>query len=74
MLASRAPDGDVVQFSAAGPLLCVRPYCDNKHYGQVYFDTNRLIRETFAEAGFPAPIPTYAVSGLFAGTPVDRTR
>jgi hypothetical protein len=25
------------------------------HYRQVYFDTNRPIRETFGAAGFPAP-------------------
>jgi hypothetical protein len=30
----------------------------------VYFDTNRAIRETFGEAGFPAPMPTYAISGI----------
>lgn len=24
------------------------------HYWQVYFDTNRAIREAFGEAGFPA--------------------
>jgi small conductance mechanosensitive channel len=39
----------------------VRPYCNNDHYWQVYFDTNRLIRETFGEAGFPAPEQHYAV-------------
>jgi small conductance mechanosensitive channel len=33
----------------------MRPYCDNQHYWQVYFDTNRVIREAFGEAGFPAP-------------------
>jgi hypothetical protein len=32
----------------------------------VYFDTNRLIRETFGDAGFPAPMPSYAVNGHFA--------
>ena len=57
VLASPAPDVDVLQFTPAGPLLCVRPYCKNDHYWQVYFDTNRAIRETFGEAGFPAPAP-----------------
>ena len=42
-------------FNPLGPVLAVRPYCDNAHYWQVYFDTNRVIRETFGEAGFPAP-------------------
>ena len=63
VLANPAPDVDVLQFTPAGPLLCVRPYCNNEHYWQVYFDTNRLIRETFGEAGFPAPMPSYAIAG-----------
>src|SRR5262245_18189647 len=69
VLATPAPDVDVLQFTPAGPLLCVRPYCSNQHYWQVYFDTNRLIRETFGEAGFPAPMPSYAVSGGFSAPP-----
>ena len=64
VLASPAPDVDVLQFTPAGPQLCVRPYCANQHYWQVYFDTNRLIRESFGEAGFPAPMPAYSVSGV----------
>src|SRR5215510_11421118 len=63
VLATPAPDVDVLQFTAAGPVLCVRPYCANAHYWQVYFDTNRTIREAFGEAGFPAPMPSYSVSG-----------
>jgi small conductance mechanosensitive channel len=42
-------------------ILTVRPYCNNAHYWQVYFDTNRVIRETFGEAGFPAPEQHFAV-------------
>lgn len=71
VLSSPAPDVDVLQFTPAGPLLCVRPYCSNQHYWQVYFDTNRMIRETFGDAGFPAPMPAYAVSGVFAAPPLD---
>ena len=71
VLSSPAPVVDVLQFTPAGPLLCVRPYCDNQHYWQVYFDTNRLIRETFGEAGFPVPVPGYAVSGVLTPPPVD---
>jgi small conductance mechanosensitive channel len=63
VLASPGPDVDVLQFTPAGPLLCVRPYCKNENYWQVYFDTNRAIRETFGDAGFPAPKPAYTVSG-----------
>jgi small conductance mechanosensitive channel len=63
VLATPAPDVDVLQFTPAGPLLCVRPYCANEHYWQVYFDANRVIRESFGEAGFPAPVPGFVVSG-----------
>jgi small conductance mechanosensitive channel len=69
VLPTPAPDVDVLQFTPAGPMLCVRPYCRNEHYWQVYFDTNRMIREAFGEAGFPAPVPAYTVSGLAAPPP-----
>jgi small conductance mechanosensitive channel len=71
VLSTPAPDVDVLQFTPAGPLLCVRPYCGNQHYWQVYFDTNRLIRETFGEAGFPAPVPAYTLTGALAAPPLD---
>jgi len=67
VLPTPAVEVDVLQFTTAGPLLCVRPYCANQHYWQVYFDTNRLIRESFGEAGYPAPMPAYQVNGAFAG-------
>jgi small conductance mechanosensitive channel len=50
-----APDVEILQFTPMGPVLAVRPYTNNEHYWQVYFDTNRLIRNAFGEAGFPAP-------------------
>ena len=50
-----APQVEILQFTAAGPLLAVRPSCRNQDYWQVYFDTNRAIRDTFAGAGYPAP-------------------
>jgi small conductance mechanosensitive channel len=52
---SPKPDVEILQFTPLGPVLAVRPYCDNDHYWQVYFDTNRTIRETFGAAGFTAP-------------------
>jgi small conductance mechanosensitive channel len=58
VLATPAPVVDVLQFAPAGPVLCVRPYCRNDHYWQVYFDTNRMIREAFGAAGFPASVPS----------------
>jgi len=74
VLAEPAPVVDVLQFTPAGPLLCVRPFCANAHYGQVVFDTNRMIREAFGEAKFPAAVPAYSVSGLFPGSGVDSFR
>jgi small conductance mechanosensitive channel len=71
VLATPAPLVDVLQFGPAGPVLCVRPYCRNDHYWQVYFDTNRMIRETFGAAGFPAPVPSYAVIGVAQAPPPE---
>jgi small conductance mechanosensitive channel len=50
-----APDVELVDFTPAGPVLAVRPYCNTAHYWQVYFDTNKAIRETFGAAGYPVP-------------------
>jgi small conductance mechanosensitive channel len=61
VLADPAPTVEILEANLAGPVLCVRPSCHNDHYWQVHFDTNRLIRETFGEAGFPAPEQHYAV-------------
>ncbi|MBM3728372.1 MAG: mechanosensitive ion channel family protein [Acidobacteria bacterium] len=67
VLASPAPDVEIATFSPMGPVLCVRPYCHNDHYWQVYFDTNRLIRSAFGDAGYPAPEQHFAVRGTGAG-------
>lgn len=53
--ANPAPDVEILEFNLAGPVLAVRPYCHTDHYWQVYFDTNRAIRESFGSAGFPVP-------------------
>ena len=53
--ADPAPDVEILEFNLAGPVLAVRPYCHTDHYWQVYFDTNRAIRESFGTAGFPVP-------------------
>lgn len=47
---------DILEFNLVGPVLAVRPYCHNDHYWQVYFDTNRVMSESLANAGFPAPM------------------
>jgi small conductance mechanosensitive channel len=63
VLTNPAPDVEILQFTPAGPLLCVRPYCANAHYWQVYFDTNRVIREAFGAVGYPAPVQQFVVRG-----------
>jgi small conductance mechanosensitive channel len=55
VLTDPAPDVEILDFNLAGPVLAVRPYVHNDNYWQVYFDTNRTIRETFGEARFPVP-------------------
>ena len=54
VVAEPKPDVEIVTFNERGPVLAVRPYCNTAHYWQVYFDTNRAIRETFGAAGYPA--------------------
>ena len=61
VIAEPGVDVEILEFTLVGPVLAVRPYCHNDHYWQVYFDTNRVIREALAEAGFPAPIPAQNV-------------
>lgn len=55
-------DVEILDFTLVGPVLAVRPYCNNDHYWQVYFDTNRVMREALAAAGFPAPTPAQVVT------------
>lgn len=55
------PDVEILEFNLVGPVLAVRPYCHTDHYWQVYFDGNRAIRESLAQAGFPAPMPAQLV-------------
>jgi small conductance mechanosensitive channel len=55
VLTDPSPDVEILEFNLAGPVLAVRPYVHNDHYWQVYFDTNRIIRQTFGEANFPIP-------------------
>ena len=59
VVATPAPDVEIIDFNAMGPLLAVRPYTHTDNYWQVYFDTNKLIRETFGAAGYPVPEAHY---------------
>jgi small conductance mechanosensitive channel len=67
VMTTPSPDSEILQFTPAGPLLAVRPYCYNAHYWQVYFDTNKLIFNTFSGAGYPVPMQQIAVRGMAAG-------
>lgn len=55
VVSSPPPDVEILEFNLAGPVLAVRPYCHTDNYWQVYFDTNKVIRETFGAAGYPVP-------------------
>lgn len=56
---SPAPEVEVLEFTAIGPVLAVRPCTHTQHYCQVYFDTNRAIIDTFGSANYPVPETHY---------------
>ena len=56
------PDVEILEFTEFGPVLCVRPYCHNDHYWQVYFDTNKLIKEELAD--FPGASRPVAIRNV----------
>ncbi|MBI2277812.1 MAG: mechanosensitive ion channel family protein [Dechloromonas sp.] len=56
-----AVEVEILEFNLVGPVLAVRPFCHNDHYWQVYFDSNRTIRDSFGDAGFAAPTPAQVV-------------
>ncbi|AOE87735.1 mechanosensitive ion channel family protein [Pseudomonas sp. TCU-HL1] len=53
-------DVDILEFNLVGPVLAVRPYCHNDNYWQVYFDTNRVLKEALG-TDFPAPMPAQTI-------------
>ena len=63
VLVMPAPEVVVLKLTLAGPVLGVRPYCENSHYWQVYFDVNRLVVDSFQRAGYPLPEEHYAIHG-----------
>ena len=69
VLVSPAPEVEILSFNLAGPMLAVRPYTHNENYWQVYFDTNRLIKEAFGDANFPVPQQHIAISN---GSSADK--
>ena len=52
-----APEVNLLDINLLGTVIAVRPYCNNTHYWQVYFDTNAAILQVAREAGWPAPTP-----------------
>jgi small conductance mechanosensitive channel len=50
-----APEVSLLEMNLVGPVIAVRPYTHTDHYWQVYFDTNRVIKEEFGAAGYPVP-------------------
>jgi small conductance mechanosensitive channel len=74
VMTAPAPDVEILTFNLAGPVLAVRPYCNNKDYWQVYFDTNLLIKETFTAAAFAVPEQHYVVRGAAAGAGVGMAQ
>jgi small conductance mechanosensitive channel len=54
-------DVEILEFNLVGPVLAVRPYCHTDHYWQVYFDSNKVIKDALGEAGFPAPMAAQTV-------------
>ncbi|CAN5527498.1 mechanosensitive ion channel family protein [soil metagenome] len=61
VLESPAPEVWVVDFTMAGPVLAVRPYCKPADYWSVYSNTNDAIRRVASEAGHPAPVNAVVV-------------
>lgn len=53
VLSEPVPDVEILKFELSDPVFAIRPYCQNENYWQVYFDTNKAIRETFIEAAYP---------------------
>jgi small conductance mechanosensitive channel len=66
VVSSPAPDVFILEFTLAGPVLCVRPYCHTDHYWQVFFDTNAVIREEFGAAGYAVPQQHFQVASKAA--------
>lgn len=61
VLAKPQPVIGIAAFSPMGPVLAVQPFCHQDHFDEVTAETNRVIRETFSEAGFDTPKQHYAL-------------
>lgn len=61
VLATPPVEVRVLDFTLAGPVLAVRPYCHNDHYWDVTFATNEAIRDALGDAGAPVPATHHTV-------------
>jgi small conductance mechanosensitive channel len=66
IMAKPEPDVVIASFTPAGPVLAIRPYTNNDHYWQVYFDTNLAIREVLGDGAFPSPMPVFGIQQVAA--------
>jgi small conductance mechanosensitive channel len=55
VLATPAPDIEVLEFTTRGPVLAVRPFTAQPNYWQVYFETNAAIRSIAVEGELTIP-------------------
>jgi len=55
IMGNPAPSVEILEFNQYGTKLAVRPFCNNRHYWQVFFDTNKAIQNVGVAAGFPQP-------------------
>ncbi|HTN86702.1 MAG TPA: mechanosensitive ion channel family protein [Sorangium sp.] len=65
-----APSVEILEFNLAGPVLAVRPFCHNDHYGTVFFATTRIIREELGKLGLPVPGQHVHIQQLAATPPL----
>ncbi len=69
VLADPAPSVELLEFTLAGPVLAVRPFCHNNHYWDVYFATNEAILQELSAAGFASPEHVMVVRGELPKAP-----
>ncbi len=59
VLLEPAPEVEIIEITAEGPLLCIRPSAPTQCYWQVYHDTYKAIVTTFDDADYLVPaVPT----------------
>ncbi|KYG03160.1 mechanosensitive ion channel protein MscS [Sorangium cellulosum] len=64
-----APVVEILEFNLSGPVLAVRPFCHSGSYGDVFFATNKVIREELGKLGLPVPSQHVQINQLAAAPP-----